>query len=181
MAHTSPTPEQLERFAALCHKCYLHAASENESCRHVFNVLLPPDPDLGPLAMLDLCPTTRIIAKSHRGRFLTMPFAGSPWIQFPFSTFGEPAEAISEMKLPDEAVAFCVSFESGVIFKPILDRRSGTDASLVPTKIRQTVVVARDGRTFSLLTPDGKTTVKADSIWGGTINDMKDAFSRAAA
>ncbi|MFM8650151.1 MAG: hypothetical protein ACKODY_10370 [Actinomycetota bacterium] len=180
MAHTSPTPNQLERFAALCHKCYLRAATEHESCRHIFNVLLPPDADLGPLELLELCPTTRIIAKTHEGRFLTMPFAESPWIQFPFSTFAEPAEAISEMKLPEEAVAFCVSFESSMIFKPILNRVSGTEAELKPTKVRQTVVVARDGRTSSLLTPEGKSTVKAADIWGGTINEMKDAFSRVA-
>lgn len=181
MAHTSPTPEQLQRFADSCHKCYVQAAVKHDSCRHIFNVLLPPDADLGPLTMLELCPTTRIIARMHEGRFLTIPFTGSSWIQFPFSTSGEPADVIAEMKLPEEAVAFCVSFESGAIFKPVLDRLSGSDSSSTPMKIRQTVVVSKDGRTSSLLTPEGKNTVKADGIWGGTITEMKEAFSRAAA
>lgn len=177
MALATITDEHAEMFLQTSHKAYLGIPDKENPAdcnRHIYSILLPDDSELGVLAMLEMSRSWPLIAAlDATGIGITTPFRDTRWMRFVYSIKGEEIdEQLREMTLPRGAAALSFSFEM------LVEQIFLNSETYKPSKVRQTIVVLRDGRTMSLITQPGLGTSRAMALTGGTVDLLKEVMAR---
>ena len=177
MALDTFTDQHAQEFLEYTHKTYLGVAdkkNQKECNRHIFSVLLPETTDLGPISLLEISRSWPLIAAIDKdGTAVALQFKDTPWINFVYSVMNDNInEQLEEMTLPKGALALSLSFE---MFSQRVDLTTEKTESV---KVRQTIVIPRNGQVISLLSERAGETQPVAALNGGTIDLLREVVNR---
>jgi hypothetical protein len=177
MALDTFTGQHAKEFLEYTHKAYLGVADKKnpkECNRHIFSVLLPESTDLGPISLLEISRSWPLIAAIDKdGTAVALQFKDTPWVHFVYSVKNDDInEQLEEMTLPRGALALSFSFE---MFTERVNLLTGDAES---AKVRQTIVVPRNGQVISLLSDQVAGTQPVAALTGGTIDLLRAVVNR---
>ena len=177
MALDTFTDQQAKDFLDYTHKAYLGISDRKdpqECNRHIFSVLLPETTNLDPISLLEISRSWPLIAAIDKdGTAVALRYKDTPWVNFVYSVDHDHInEQLAEMTLPKGALVLSFSFE---MFSERVNLITGKVES---AKVRQTIVVPRNGQIISLLSDRAAGTQPVAALQGGTIDLLKEVVER---
>ena len=177
MALTTFTDQLAKEYLDYTHKAYLGISDKKdpqECNRHIFSVLLPETTDLGPISLLEISRSWPLIAAIDKdGTAVALPYKDTKWVNFVYSLDHDHInEQLAEMTLPKGALALSFSFEM------FSERVNLTTGKVESAKVRQTIVIPRNGQVISLLSERAGETQPVAALNGGTIDLLREVVNR---
>ena len=186
MAHkTKLKTAEMTAFGQWAHDLYMFIARD-ENPGPGFSLLVPSGIHISALDVLEVSPTSPIVAARENNEYLTLEVKDAPGLSiFPFVVAGELYDTLKYMRLPSCAFGFSVSTETWMkLMPPASDNGSTTPLANDEWQTGwNTLALFRDGRGVNLITGEGIDQIptnKSGQVDGRLSTAMRNVIARSA-